>query len=64
MPEDALGAGNLTREQLTNLRLKIVELLNDKELCTLCFDTDVDYDNLRGRGKETRVRELIDYWQS
>jgi hypothetical protein len=45
------------------LRLKIVEHFDDEELRTLCFDTDVDYDNLRGQGKEAKARELIDYMQ-
>jgi hypothetical protein len=63
MLEDALGAGNLTREQLTDLRLKIVEHFDDEELRTLCFDTDVDYDNLPAQGKEAKARELIDYMQ-
>ena len=56
MPEDAPEAGDLTREQLTDLRLKIVEHFDDEELRTLCFDTDVDYDNLRGQGKEAKAR--------
>jgi Effector-associated domain 7 len=63
MPEDALGPGDLFREQLTDLRLKIVEHFDDEELRTLCFDVGVDYDNLRGQGKEAKARELIDYMQ-
>ena len=62
MPEDVLDPGDLLREQLTDLRLKIVEHFDDEELRTLCFDTDVDYDNFGGRGKR-RKRELIDYMQ-
>jgi hypothetical protein len=30
-----------------------------EELRTLCFDLEVDYDNLPGEGKEAKVRELI-----
>jgi hypothetical protein len=63
MPEDALGPGDLPREQLTDLRQKIVEHFDDEELRTLCFDTDVDYDILRGQGKEAKARELIDFMQ-
>lgn len=30
-----------------------------EELRTLCFDLDIDFDNLRGEGKEAKVRELV-----
>jgi hypothetical protein len=63
MPENDPGPGDLAREQLTDLRLQIVEHFDDEELRTLCFDTDVDYDNLRGQGKEAKARELIDFMQ-
>lgn len=33
--------------------------LDREELRTLCFDLDIDYDALRGEGKDDKVRELI-----
>ena len=63
MPADDMGARDPSREQLTDLHLKIVEHFDDEELRTLCFDVNVDYDNLRGQGKEAKARELIDFMQ-
>jgi dihydroneopterin aldolase len=34
---------------------------NESELRTLCFDLEVDYDNLRHATKADAVRELIGY---
>jgi len=34
-----------------------------EELRTLCSDLSLDYDALRGEGKEARARELIAYLQ-
>lgn len=39
------------------------EHFNDEELRTLCFDLDVDYDNLSGSNKVGKARELIRYCQ-
>lgn len=48
-----------TREQMAELRRKIVDHFNDEELRTLCFDINVDYESLPAQGKEGKARELI-----
>ena len=45
------------------LRRILVERFDLEELRTLCFDLSIDYDALRGEGKEARARELIAYLQ-
>jgi hypothetical protein len=45
----------------SEFRQLITESFDSEELRTLCFDLDVDYDSLRGEGKEARVRELVAY---
>jgi hypothetical protein len=50
-------------EQLAQLRQQIAEHFDDEELKTLCFDLGVDYDTLRGDGKEAKVRELVAYFE-
>jgi hypothetical protein len=48
--------------KLTNLgelRQILTTYFNDEELRTLCQDINVDYDNLRGDGKEAKARELV-----
>jgi internalin A len=46
---------------LSMLLQLLVERLNDDELRTLCFELRVDYENLGGRSKTGKARELIDY---
>jgi hypothetical protein len=46
-----------------SLRRFLVERFDLEELRTLCFDLGVDYDGLRGEGKEAKARELIAYMQ-
>jgi hypothetical protein len=43
---------------MTELRSLIAKHLDVEELRTLCFDLRVDFDSLRGEGKEAKVREL------
>lgn len=50
-----------TPKQLAELRQNLVDYLNEEELRTLCFDLDVDYENLPAQGKAGKVRELISY---
>jgi hypothetical protein len=52
-----------TREQMVELRRKIVEHFNDEELRTLCFDIGADYESLPAQGKEGKARELIAFQQ-
>jgi hypothetical protein len=47
------------RRHLTELRKQIVASMNDEELETLCFDLGVDYESLKGSGKEAKARELV-----
>jgi len=37
----------------------ICQAFDDEELKTLCFDLGLDYDALRGDGKDARARELV-----
>ncbi len=46
-------------ERLAELRQNLVEYYSDEELRTLCFDLGVDYDNLPGRAKADKARELL-----
>lgn len=55
----SVADGGWTREQLADLRRKIVEHFNDEELRTLCFDIGADYESLPAQGKEGKARELI-----
>lgn len=43
-----------------DLRQQMITALNEEELRTLCFDLNVDFDNLPGRNKASKIRELID----
>src|SRR5215510_2782237 len=45
------------------LRRILVERFDLEELRTLCSDLSIDYDALRGEGKEARARELIAHLQ-
>jgi len=47
---------------LERLRLLLIERFDDEELRTLCFGPTVDYDSLQGSGKDSKVRELITYF--
>ncbi len=38
---------------------KIVRYFDEDELETICFDLDLDYNNLKGGQKKARVREMI-----
>jgi len=49
------------QQQHKRLREAIETFLNDSELSTLCFDMNIDYENLPGEGKQAKVRELIAY---
>ncbi|NTU85469.1 MAG: hypothetical protein HGA45_39965 [Chloroflexales bacterium] len=45
----------------SQLRLLLAERLDSEELGAACFDLGIDPDNLPGRGKAARARELISY---
>lgn len=46
---------------LTKLRNIINSRFNNEELQTLCFDLQIDYDNLGGKEKESKIREFVAY---
>jgi hypothetical protein len=41
------------------LRDKLARHFDMSELATLCFEIDIDFDNMPGRNKDARIRELI-----
>ncbi|MCG8346308.1 MAG: SAVED domain-containing protein [Chloroflexales bacterium] len=45
------------------LRQGLTDALDEAELYDLCFDMGIDYENLPGSGKSSKVRELIRYCQ-
>lgn len=49
------------RKHLTRLREILDTHFSDGELRTICFDLDVEYNNLPGEGKADKARELIAY---
>jgi tetratricopeptide (TPR) repeat protein len=50
---------NAKRKRLIGLRRVLVDRFSDGELRSLCFDLDVDYESLPGKGKADKARELI-----
>jgi hypothetical protein len=56
------GTGSLSGSvDLIKLREILTTRFSDSELRTLCFDMGIDYENLPGRGKSDKARELISY---
>jgi HEAT repeat protein len=53
----------LSTEQIVALAEKIAAEFNLEELQNLCFKLNVPYDELESRGKQGKVRELIEYCQ-
>ncbi|HWQ13691.1 MAG TPA: hypothetical protein VNL77_12880 [Roseiflexaceae bacterium] len=49
------------RDRLTALHRLLSERLSEEELRTLCFDLQVDYEDLPGKGKAGKARELLLY---
>ena len=47
----------------TSLRRALAHYFDLDELRTLCFDLGVDFDELPGRSKSEKTRELVQYWQ-
>ena len=48
---------------LPQLRDFITRNFNDSELRDLCFDLDIEYENLGGDNKAAKARELVAYCQ-
>lgn len=59
--DSAVALGQSTTA--TELRRLLTDHFDLEELRTLCFDLRVDYDSLRGEGKEAKARELLAYFQ-
>jgi formylglycine-generating enzyme required for sulfatase activity len=61
---DAVLEGE-TPEQLDRAKLRelITACFDEEELRTLCFDLEVDYDDLRGEGRAGKARELVVYFE-
>ncbi len=51
----------LENKKLRKLRRKISDRFSEDEIRTLCFDLDIDYDNLGGSTKNGKTRELINH---
>jgi len=51
--------GNEQKRHRIQLRDNIVRVFNDEEIKDICFELDVDYENLKGEGKSGKVRELL-----
>src|SRR5689334_5699299 len=49
------------RHAMATLRRQLVELFDDSEIRTICFDLSVDYDGLPGSGKADKARELLSF---
>lgn len=58
----AVKAGvSLDFQQRVHLAQAITQGFNLNELRSLCFDLDLDYENISGETKESKVRELVMY---
>jgi hypothetical protein len=59
-----VGSEEPEREYLTQLREILSSRFNLEELRTLCFDLDVDYENLSGEGLTAKARELVAFLEN
>ena len=59
--EPGLKKPEVKSTYLAELHRLISKSFDEGELRTLCFDLAVDYDSLRGEGKESKSRELVLY---
>jgi hypothetical protein len=57
-------AGGDATELRLRLRAVLDAVFSENDLRDLCFDMDIDYDNLPGSGKSARARELILYCEN
>jgi hypothetical protein len=51
----------LSQAQWVDLRQKLADHFSQDELRILCFDLDVDYEELKGEGKTNKAMELVAY---
>lgn len=59
--ESAVEDNNLDSSHHRKLYEILVLYFDQEELKSLCFNLGVDYDDLRGEGKENKARELVTY---
>ncbi len=59
--DGALGESTPRRWYLAKLRRILETRFDEGELRALCFDLDVDYENLPGEGKANKARELVSF---
>jgi formylglycine-generating enzyme required for sulfatase activity len=52
---------NIVKDHRVQLKQLLSERFEEEELRTLSFNMDIDYDNLPGRGKAAKARELVVY---
>lgn len=57
-------AGGDPAELRLQLRAVLDAVFSENDLRDLCFEMDIDYDNLPGSGKSARARELILYCEN
>lgn len=62
-PQDETSTSTESMPTSLQLRTCIIKHFDLEEFRTLCSDLGVDYDSLRGEGKEGKVRELIARFQ-
>ena len=51
------------RSYVVRLRRVLDAHLSESEVRALCFDLGVDYDDLPGRGKTTKIVELLGHFE-
>lgn len=54
---------NLEQHQLIELHETLASRFDESELRTLCFNLQVDYDDLPGAGKTDKARELVGHFE-
>jgi len=59
--QDDVEQGAAVQVDRAALRQMLTTQLSEEELRTLCFDLDVEYDDLKGESKADKARELILY---
>ncbi len=57
------AARNDPSRSRATLRKTLVEHFSEEEVRDMCFDLGIDYENLPGAGKNSKVRELISYFE-
>jgi hypothetical protein len=53
--------GKRVPEYRVNLRQNVIEYFDESDLRDICFDMDIDYENLLGQSKRDKARELVAY---